>query len=242
VAVGVRLLAHLGDGLSAVLNFVGVDDGVTNGASNVPLVGVGDVLALLHWLGDTVRVANRLDGLGDAGVVEGGGGAPVESLGISLPLANANVPVEDTRGTAKSLSIDRDALLNLDGVGGGDALHDVALLGGLGARGGDDFLATLSDGGILKHIHHSLAHLPGSLNSPWNTFLHWGTNTGRGAHMSNCCPSNKADGATNGDGAAKTDTVSDSAAGEEETSCLGFGLGSSSSEAGAEKNNCKLHF
>ena len=26
-------------------------------------------------------------------------------------------------------------------------------------RGGDDLLATLSDGGILKHIHHSLAHL-----------------------------------------------------------------------------------
>ena len=95
------------------------------------------------------QLPDRLDGLGDAGVVEGGGGAPVESLGISLPLANANVPVakhffkvgfkilpvEDTRGTAKSLSIDRDALLNLDGVGGGDALHDVALLGGLGAPG-----------------------------------------------------------------------------------------------------------
>ena len=26
-------------------------------------------------------------------------------------------------------------------------------------RGGDDLLATLSDGGILKHIHHSLADL-----------------------------------------------------------------------------------
>ena len=37
---------------------MGVDDGVTNGASNVPLVGVGDVLALLHRLGDTVGVAN----------------------------------------------------------------------------------------------------------------------------------------------------------------------------------------
>jgi len=91
VAVGVGLLAHLGDGLSAVLNFVGVDDGVANGASNVPLVGVGDVLALLHGLRDTVGVANRLDGLGDAGVVEGGVGAPVEGLGISLPLANVAV-------------------------------------------------------------------------------------------------------------------------------------------------------
>ena len=37
--------------------------------------------------------------------------------------------MEDTRGTTKSLSINRDALLNLDGVGGGDALSDVALLG-----------------------------------------------------------------------------------------------------------------
>ena len=78
----------------------------------------------------------------------------------------------------------KDALLDLDGVGGGDALSDVALLRGLGApkcqhsvesesdfalvcresesghlRGGDDLLATLSDGGILKHIHHSLADL-----------------------------------------------------------------------------------
>lgn len=69
VAVGVRLLAHLSDGLSAVLNFVGVDDGVANSPSNVPLVGVGDVLALLHRLRDTIGVANRLDGLGDAGVV-----------------------------------------------------------------------------------------------------------------------------------------------------------------------------
>jgi len=239
VAVGVRLLAHLSDGLSAVLNFVGVDDGVANGASNVPLVGVGDVLALLHWLGDTVGVANRLDGLGDAGVVEGGGGASVESLGIGLPLPN--VPVEDTRGTAKSLSVNRDTLLDLDGVSGGDTLGDVALLGGLGARGGDHLLATLSDGGILKHIHNSLAHLPGSLNSPRNAFLHWGTNTGRSAHMSDCCPSNKADGTTNGDGAAKTDTVSDTASGEEESSCLGFRLGSSSNEASAKENNCKLH-
>lgn len=233
MAVGVRLLAHLSDGLSAVLNFVGVDDGVANGASNVPLVGVGDVLALLHRLGDTVGVANRLDGLGDAGVVEGGGGASVESLGIGLPLPK--VPVDDTGGTAKSLSINRDALLDLDGVGGGDTLYDVAFLGGLGARGGDHLLATLSDGGILKHIHHSLANLPGSLNSPWNTFLHWGTNTGRSAHMSDCCPSNEADGATNGNGAANTTT------GEEEASCLGFGLGSSGSEAGAKKNNGKLH-
>jgi len=220
VAVGVRLLAHLSDGLSAVLNFVGVDDGVANGASNVPLVGVGDVLALLHWLGDTVGVANRLDGLGDAGVVEGGGGAPVQSLSISLPLAN--VPVEDTRGTAKSLSIDRDALLNLDSVGGGDALSDVALLGGLGARGGDDLLATLSDGGVLKHIHHSLADLPGSLNSPWDTFLHWGPNTGGGAHMSGNSPSNDADGATDRDGA-------DATTGEEQSSCFGLSLGSSGS-------------
>jgi len=233
VAVGVRLLAHLSDGLSAVLNFVGVDDGVANGASNVPLVGVGDVLTLLHWLGDTVRVANRLDGLGDAGVVEGGGGAPMEGLSVSLPLAKG--PVDDTSGTAKRLGIDRDALLDLDGVGGGDALGDMALLGGLGARGGDDLLATLSDGGILKHIHHSLANLPGSLNSPWNTFLHWGANTGRGTHMSDCCPSNKTDGATDSDGAA------DTAAGEEKASCLGFGLGSSSDEASAKKNDGKLH-
>jgi len=233
VAVGVRLLAHLSDGLSAVLNFVGVDDSVANSASNVPLVGVGDVLALLHRLGDTVGVTNRLDGLGDAGVIEGGGGTPVQSLGISLPLAN--VPVEDTRGTAKSLSIHRDALLNLDGVGGGDALSDVALLGGLGARGGDDLLATLSDGGILKHIDHSLADLPGSLNSPWDTFLHWGTNTGGGAHMSGNSPSNNADGATDSDGA-------DATAGEEEASCFGFGLGSSGSKASAKKNNGKLHF
>ena len=99
---------------------MGVDDGVANGASNVPLVGVGDVLALLHGLGDTVGVANlvqksphahpfemldafevnigfflqlpdRLDGLGDAGVVEGGVGAAVEGLGISLPLAKMAV-------------------------------------------------------------------------------------------------------------------------------------------------------
>ena len=41
--------------------------------------------------------------------------------------------MEDTRGTTKSLSINRDALLNLDGVGGGDALSDVALFRGLGA-------------------------------------------------------------------------------------------------------------
>ena len=81
---------------------MGVDDGVANGASNVPLVGVGDVLTLLHWLRDTVRVANLvreviptlfcnsnlLDGLGDAGVVEGGRDASMESLSISLPLAN----------------------------------------------------------------------------------------------------------------------------------------------------------
>ena len=47
------------------------------------------------------------------------------------------MPVDDTSGTSKSLSIDRDTLLNLDGVGGGDALRDVALLGGLGAPGCD---------------------------------------------------------------------------------------------------------
>jgi len=236
VAVGVGLLAHLSDGLSAVLNFVGVDDGIADSTSNVPLVGVGDVLALLHWLRDTVGVANLLDGLGDAGVVEGGGDTAVESLGVSLPLAN--VPVEDTRGTTKSLSINRDALLDLDGVGGGDALSDVALLRGLGARGGDDLLATLSNGGILKHIHHGLADLPGSLNSPWDTFLHRGANTGRGAHMSCNSPSNDADSATDSDGAAETDAT----AGEEEPSCLGFSLGSSSSKAGAKKNNCEFHF
>ena len=43
--------------------------------------------------------------------------------------------MDDTRGTAKSLSIDRDALLDLDGVGGRDALHDVTLLRRLGAPG-----------------------------------------------------------------------------------------------------------
>ena len=46
--------------LKVHLNFVGVDDGVANGASNVPLVGVGDVLALLHRHRDAVRVANLL--------------------------------------------------------------------------------------------------------------------------------------------------------------------------------------
>merc|ERR1719376_1980622 len=125
VAVGAGLLAHLCDGLSAVLNFVGVDDGVANGASNVSLVRVGDVLTLLHWLRDTVGVADLLDGLGDAGVVEGGGDAAVESLGLSLPLTNVPGPVKDSRGTTKSLSVNRDALLDLDGVGGGDTLSDV---------------------------------------------------------------------------------------------------------------------
>ena len=103
-------------------------------------------------IGFFLQLPDRLDGLGDAGVVEGGVGAPVEGLGISLPLANVTVakkmkhffriqniqfalPVDDTRGTAKSLSIDRDALLDLDGVGGGDALHDVTLLRRLGAPG-----------------------------------------------------------------------------------------------------------
>ena len=33
-------------------------------------------------------IFDLLDGLGDAGVVEGGGDAAVESLGVSLPLAN----------------------------------------------------------------------------------------------------------------------------------------------------------
>merc|ERR1719234_1456971 len=136
----------------------------------------------------------------------------------------------------KSLSVNRDALLDLDGVSGRDALSDVALLRGLGARGGDDLLATLSDGGILKHIHHSLADLPGSLNSPWDTFLHRGAHTGRSAHTS--CNTNKTDGATDGDGASKTDAT----AGEEKPSCLRFSLGSSSSKAGAKKNNCEFHF
>ena len=45
--------------------------------------------------------------------------------------------MDDTSGTSKSLGIDRDALLDLDGVGGGDALGDMALLGGLGAPGRD---------------------------------------------------------------------------------------------------------
>ena len=43
--------------------------------------------------------------------------------------------MEDIGGSAKSLSVDRNALLDLDGVGGGDALRDVALLRGLGAPG-----------------------------------------------------------------------------------------------------------
>ena len=43
--------------------------------------------------------------------------------------------------------------------------------------------------------------------------------------ITDCCPSDKTDGAPDGDGAAKTDTVSDGAPpGEEKTSCLGFGL------------------
>ena len=33
-------------------------------------------------------ISDLLDGLGDAGVVEGGGDTAVESLGVSLPLAN----------------------------------------------------------------------------------------------------------------------------------------------------------
>ena len=43
--------------------------------------------------------------------------------------------MEDIGGSAKSLSVDRNALLDLDGVGGGNALGDVALLGSLGAPG-----------------------------------------------------------------------------------------------------------
>ena len=39
---------------------MGVDDGIADGTSNVPLVGVGDVLALLHRHRDAVRVANLL--------------------------------------------------------------------------------------------------------------------------------------------------------------------------------------
>ena len=50
--------------------------------------------------------------------------------------------------------------------------------------------------------------------------------------ITDCCPSNKTDGATDRDGAAEPDTVGDGAPpGEEETSCLGFGLG--------EKNQMK---
>jgi len=233
VAVGVGLLAHLSDGLSAVLNFVGVDDGVADGTSNVPLVGVGDVLALLHWLRDTVRVANLLDGLGDAGVVEGGGDTAVESLGVSLPLAN--VPVENTRGTTKSLSINWDALLDLDGVSGGDALSDVALLRGLGARGGDDLLATLSDGGVLKNIHNSLADLPGSLNSPWDTLLHRSADTSGCAHVSSDSPANDTNSATDGN------TATNAGAWKEQTGCFRFGLRSGSGEASAKKNNCEFH-
>ena len=40
---------------------MGVDHGVADGTSNVPLVGVGDVLALLHWLRDTVGVADLFE-------------------------------------------------------------------------------------------------------------------------------------------------------------------------------------
>ena len=43
--------------------------------------------------------------------------------------------MEDIGGSAKSLSVNRNALLDLDGVGGGNALRDVALLRGLGAPG-----------------------------------------------------------------------------------------------------------
>merc|ERR1712226_1325466 len=107
-----------------------LDNSIADGAGNIPLVGVGDVLALLHRHRDAVRVANRLDRFGDAGVVEGGGGGAMEGVGIGLPLANH--PVEDIGGSAKSLSVNRNALLDLDGVGGGDALRDVALLRGLG--------------------------------------------------------------------------------------------------------------
>merc|ERR1719193_2872148 len=215
VAVGVGLLAHLSDGLSAVLNFVGVDDGIADGTSNVPLVGVGDVLALLHWLRDTVGVAHLLDGLGDAGVVEGGGDGAVKSLSIGLPLAD--VPGKDTRSTSKSLSINRDTLLNLDSIGGGNALSDVALLRGLGAGGGDDLLATLSDGGVLEHIHNSLADLPGSLNSPWDTLLHRSADTSGCAHVSS-------------NSAANGNTAANAGAWEEQTGCFRLSLRSSSCE------------
>ena len=50
--------------------------------------------------------------------------------------------------------------------------------------------------------------------------------------ITDCCPSDKTDGAPDGDGAAKPDTVSDGAPpGEEQPSCLGFSLG--------EKNQMK---
>ena len=46
--------------MNAHLDFVAVDNGIADGAGNVPLVGVGDVLALLHRHRDAVRVANLL--------------------------------------------------------------------------------------------------------------------------------------------------------------------------------------
>ena len=38
-----------------------VNNGVTDGPGDVPLVGVGDVLALPHRRGDTVGVANLIN-------------------------------------------------------------------------------------------------------------------------------------------------------------------------------------
>ena len=43
--------------------------------------------------------------------------------------------------------------------------------------------------------------------------------------ITDCCPSNKTDGATDSDGAA------DTAAGEEKASCLGFGLDKKSDDS-----------
>jgi len=233
VAVGVGLLTHLSDGLSTVLNFVAVNNGVTDGPGDVPLVGVGDVLALPHRRGDTVGVADLLDGLGDAGVVESGGDGAVKSLSVGLPLAD--VPVKDTRSTSKGLSINRDTLLNLDSVGGGNALSDVALLRGLGAGGGDDLLATLSDGGVLKHIHNSLADLPGSLNSPWDTLLHRSADTSGCAHVSSNSPADDTNSATDGNAATNA------GAWKEQAGCFRLSLRSGSGEASAKKNNCEFH-
>ena len=145
---------------------------------------------------DPFCISNLLDGLGDAGVVEGGGDAAMESLSISLPLAN--VPAAFVCWNIFSIQ----TMLHPIWIACGghqrhgqesehrqgrpprpwrcrwrrcsqwcgsprrsgctwDQTQSEVLLKSLAGylRGGDDLLATLSDGGVLKHIHHSLANL-----------------------------------------------------------------------------------